>query len=60
MKRSLRTADSGQLIRRRFDARAQSLGVSRAQWLVLGALSRMDGTNRAGFADHLEVETCAE
>jgi DNA-binding MarR family transcriptional regulator len=50
-------SDSARLLRRRFDARAQSLGVSRAQWQVLGALARMEGTNQASLADYLEVET---
>jgi DNA-binding MarR family transcriptional regulator len=50
-------SDSARLLRRRFDARAQSLGVSRAQWQVLGALARMEGTNQSNLADYLEVET---
>jgi MarR family transcriptional regulator, transcriptional regulator for hemolysin len=50
-------SDSARLLRRRFDARAQSLGVSRAQWQTLFALTRMEGTNQANLADYLEVET---
>lgn len=49
--------DVSRLIRRRFDARARSLGVSRAQWQVLFALSRNEGINQTGLADYLEVET---
>ena len=49
--------DASRLIRRRFDARARSLGVSRAQWQVLFALSRNEGINQTGLADWLEVET---
>ena len=49
--------DTSRLLRRRFDARARSLGVSRAQWQVLFALSRHEGVNQTGLADHLEVET---
>lgn len=49
--------DAARLIRRRFDARARALGVSRAQWQVLFALSRLEGSNQTALADHLEVET---
>ena len=50
-------SDASRLIRRRFDARARTLGVSRAQWQVLFALSRNEGINQTGLADWLEVET---
>ncbi len=49
--------DSARLMRRKFDARARSIGVSRAQWQVLFALSRNEGTNQAGLAEALDVET---
>lgn len=49
--------DTSRLLRRRFDAKARSLGVSRAQWQVLFGLSRNEGTNQTGLADYLEVET---
>lgn len=49
--------DASRLLRRRFDARARTLGVSRAQWQVLFALSRNEGINQTGLADWLEVET---
>ena len=49
--------DTSRLLRRRYDARARSLGVSRAQWQVLFALSRNEGINQTGLADYLEVET---
>ncbi len=49
--------DASRLIRRRFDVRARALGVSRAQWQVLFALSRNEGINQTGLADWLEVET---
>lgn len=42
--------DTSRLLRRRFDARARCLGVSRAQWQVLFALSRNEGINQAGLA----------
>ena len=50
-------SDTSRLLRRRFDVRARSLGVSRAQWQVLFALSRNEGINQTGLADLLEVET---
>jgi MarR family transcriptional regulator, transcriptional regulator for hemolysin len=50
-------SDSARLLRRRFDDRARSLGVSRPQWQVLFALSRAEGTNQAGLAELLDVET---
>ena len=50
-------SDSARLLRRRFDERARGLGVSRAQWQVLFALSRAEGTNQAGLAEALDVET---
>ncbi|MGI4880352.1 MAG: MarR family winged helix-turn-helix transcriptional regulator [Janthinobacterium lividum] len=50
-------SDVSRLLRRRFDARARSLGVSRAQWQTLFALSRNEGVNQTGLADYLEVET---
>jgi DNA-binding MarR family transcriptional regulator len=50
-------SDCARLLRRRFDARARSLGVSRAGWRVLFALSRAEGSSQAGLAEVLEVET---
>lgn len=49
--------DTSRLLRRRFDARARRLGVSRAQWQVLFALSRSEGVNQSGLAEALDVET---
>ena len=49
--------DAARLLRRRFDARARTLGVSRAQWQVMFVLSRTEGINQAGLADALDVET---
>ena len=54
---ALLVTDSARLLRRRFDARARCLGVSRAQWQVLFALSRNEGINQAGLAEALDVET---
>jgi DNA-binding MarR family transcriptional regulator len=50
-------SDASRLLRRRFDARARGLGVSRAQWQVLFVLSRTEGINQAGLAEALDVET---
>ena len=50
-------SDAARLLRRRFDARARGIGVSRAQWQVLIALSRSEGINQAMLAERLEVET---
>lgn len=49
--------DSARLLRRRFDERARCVGVSRAQWQVLFALSRNEGINQVGLAEALDVET---
>lgn len=53
----LLVTDSARLLRRRFDARARCLGVSRAQWQVLFVLSRSEGINQSGLAEALDVET---
>ncbi len=49
-------SDTSRLLRRRFDQQARSVGVTRPQWQVLFALSRLEGTNQGALADHLEVE----
>lgn len=49
-------SDSARLLRRRFDQYARAIGVTRPQWQVLFALSRLEGTNQGALADHLEVE----
>lgn len=48
--------DASRLLRRRFDQHARGIGVTRQQWQVLFALSRLEGTNQGALADHLEVE----
>jgi MarR family transcriptional regulator, transcriptional regulator for hemolysin len=50
-------SDVSRLLRRQFDARARSIGVSRAQWRVLIALARAEGINQVGLAERLDVET---
>jgi DNA-binding MarR family transcriptional regulator len=49
-------ADVSRLVRRRFDARARALGLTRAQWRVLAQLRRREGINQASLAEILEIE----
>ncbi len=49
-------ADVARLIRRSFDQRARSIGVTRPQWRVLTLLVRHEGLNQGAIADLLEVE----
>jgi DNA-binding MarR family transcriptional regulator len=49
-------ADVSRLMRRSFDQRARSIGVTRAQWRVLTMLVRNEGINQGGLADLIEVE----
>lgn len=48
--------DVSRLIRRRFDARSEELGLTRAQWRVLAQLRRREGINQSTLAELLEVE----
>jgi DNA-binding MarR family transcriptional regulator len=50
-------SDSARLLRRRFDARVRSLGISRARWQTLFAVSRQEGATQTQLADALDVET---
>ena len=43
-------------LRRAFDRRAVTLGVTRAQWRVLAKLSRTPGMRQIELADHLDME----
>src|SRR6476659_5939274 len=43
-------------LRRAFDRRAGSLGVTRAQWRVLARLSRTPGLRQIELADQLDME----
>lgn len=47
--------DVSRLWRRRFDHRAEELGLTRAQWTVLAHLYRSQGANQATLADRLDV-----
>lgn len=49
-------AQVARLMRRGFDERARSIGVTRPQWQVLSLLSRHEGINQGGLAEMLEVE----
>lgn len=48
--------DAARLLRRDFDRRARSLGLTRAQWSVLAHLKRNEGSKQAAVADTLELE----
>lgn len=43
------------LLRRQFDHRIESLGLTQAQWRALAHLSREEGINQAGLAERLEI-----
>ncbi|WP_374596907.1 MarR family winged helix-turn-helix transcriptional regulator [Sphingosinicella sp.] len=49
-------SDSARLLRREFDARVRTLGITRPQWRVLLVLKRGEGINQGELADTLEVE----
>ncbi len=48
--------DASRLLRRRFDERARTIGVTRAQWRTLTILSRNEGATQGALAELLEVE----
>ncbi len=49
-------SDTARLMRRSFDERARSKGITRPQWRVLVMLSRFDGSTQVTLADMLDVE----
>jgi DNA-binding MarR family transcriptional regulator len=49
-------AQVARLLRRSFDERARSIGVTRPQWQVLGLLKLHAGCNQGALAEMLEVE----
>jgi len=49
--------DVSRLMRKRFDRRAKTLGLTRAQWRVLAQLRRREGINQKALAEILEVES---
>jgi DNA-binding MarR family transcriptional regulator len=48
--------DVSRLLRRAFDVRARTIGVTRPQWRMLTTLSRHEGVNQGRLADLLDVE----
>jgi len=48
--------DIARRARYRFDARARSRGITRAQWRVLISLARVDGPTQSDLAELLDVE----
>lgn len=48
--------DVSRLLRRAFDERARTIGVTRPQWRMLTTLSRHEGVNQGRLADLLDVE----
>jgi DNA-binding MarR family transcriptional regulator len=48
--------DVSRLLRRRFDRRAQCLGLTRAQWAVIAHLYRNEGVNQTTLAESLDVQ----
>jgi len=49
--------DVSRLMRKRFDRRAKTLGLTRAQWRVLGQLRRREGINQKALAEILEIKS---
>ncbi len=50
------TSDIGRLLRREFDARAKSAGLTRPQWRLLTTLRDHEGINQGELAEMLLVE----
>ncbi|HEY9090549.1 MarR family transcriptional regulator [Parasphingorhabdus sp.] len=48
--------DISRLIRRTFDKRAKSIGITRPQWRVLTWLQRHEGLNQSALAERLELD----
>lgn len=48
--------DVSRLLRKRFDRRARTIGLTRAQWSVLAHLNRHEGVNQAALAEILDIE----
>lgn len=48
--------DIARMLRRNFDRRAQSLGLTRAQWTVLMHLRRQDGLRQTDICNLLEIQ----
>ena len=48
--------DLARLLRRNYDRRLQSLGLTQAQWRAIAHISRNEGMNQSELADRLEVQ----
>jgi MarR family transcriptional regulator for hemolysin len=48
--------DTARLMRRDFERRSRSTGLTRAQWAVLAYLARSEGTSQAALAEMLDIE----
>lgn len=48
--------DVARLLRRNFDRRLRSLGLTQAQWRAVAHLSRADGMTQAALAESLEIQ----
>jgi DNA-binding MarR family transcriptional regulator len=48
--------DTARLLRKRFEQKARSLGLTRSQWQVLAHLARHEGIHQGALAEILEVE----
>lgn len=48
--------DVARLLRRNFNGKAQTLGLSQAQWQALAYLARQDGVNQVTLAESLEIQ----
>jgi DNA-binding MarR family transcriptional regulator len=48
--------DVARLLRKRFDQRARTLGLTRAQWQVLAHVNRQEGLSQSALAEILEIE----
>jgi MarR family transcriptional regulator for hemolysin len=48
--------DAARLLRKRFEQKARSLGLTRSQWQVLAHLARHEGIHQGALAEILEIE----
>jgi DNA-binding MarR family transcriptional regulator len=48
--------DVSRLMRKRFDRRAHSVGLTRAQWSVIAHLHRNEGVNQSALAELMDVQ----
>jgi len=48
--------DVSRLMRRDFDARVRSLGLTQIQWRAIAHIARLEGCNQATLAEQLEIK----